>query len=124
MTLLPIAPALFATPAYVGVLVSLCLKLAAGVAVGQAYALLVVAVAADAWAGIVAMLGALAFVSSHLLLRDFQWGIAMCLAGTVFCFITVKAQYVGHSSSPAARPQPENLRTSATEEREKKGIDD
>ena len=52
------------------------------------------AVAADAWAGIVAMLGALAFVSSHLLLRDFQWGISMCLAGTVFCFFTVKAQYV------------------------------
>lgn len=35
LTLLPIAPAIFATPAYVGVTVSLCLKLMMGVCIGQ-----------------------------------------------------------------------------------------
>jgi hypothetical protein len=94
MPLLSIALAIFAQPCYIGVMCSLSLKLLCGICIGQVYALFVVCVSGMFWPGIVALLGVIAFVSSYLQRKCFQWGLAMCLAGTIFCFFTVKAQYV------------------------------
>lgn len=69
----------FALPTYVGVCVSLALKLLISIAFGQAYAFFVVWIAADLWPVLTLLLFIEAFLSSSLLLRDLQWGISMCL---------------------------------------------
>ena len=94
----------------------MALKLLISIAFGQAYAFLVIVIAADLWPVITLLLFFEAFLSSSLLLRSLEWGISMCLgelsnvarlasssscadrdtlktAGTICSFFILKAQY-------------------------------
>ena len=93
MVLLPYLFAMFANPCYVGVVVSFAAKLLCGMLIGQVYALLIVGTTIDFWPGVVILLGIMAFLSSYLLQKDLQWGLSLCLAGTINCFFTAKATY-------------------------------
>ncbi|QDZ23538.1 hypothetical protein HOP50_10g60770 [Chloropicon primus] len=93
MVLLAITTGLLATPCCVGVVTSFTLKVVVSLALGQAYGLLCIAVTADHWPGILAFVFVISFVSSYTLRLDFQWGVGLCLAGTVFGFTLIKAQY-------------------------------
>lgn len=94
---LAVPVSLFATPFYVGVAVGFTLKLLLAICIGQAYGLLVVAVAADSWPAILAFIFVESFVGAYAFLIDFQWGVSLCLAGVIFSFFLIKAQYAAFS---------------------------